>query len=136
MKHTSFFPFIVLALTLILVSGFVFLSSPKHAQQNSASSQVSLVSDAEYQQALTTVLKRFFSVYDSATSDSARAESVQGTLNSVLSMRVPASFKDLHLELAIALQKMKQGFSSNPQDVTDGYKQIKTLILQTSWLRV
>lgn len=136
MKHLSFFPFIILALTLILVSGFVFLSSPKNALQKNASSQVSLVSDAQYQDALTSVLKKFVNLYDSATSDTVRAEIVQNTLNALLSMRVPAAFKDLHLELAIALQKMKQGFASNPQDISDGYIQVKALISQTSWLRL
>lgn len=138
MKHTStsFFPLIVLALTLILVSSFVFLSSPKQTEQKRVSLQTSVITETQYQEALSAVLKKFFTVYDSATTDVVRAETVQNTLNALLSMRVPAGFKDLHLELAIAFQKMKQGFVSNPQDVTEGYEQVKTLSSQTSWLHL
>ncbi len=132
MKHASFFPFIVLALTLVLVGGFVFLSSEKQATHV----QTSVVSDTPYEDGLTIVLKRFFSVYDSATSDTAREQIVQSTLNALLSMRVPVKEKDLHLGLAISLQKIKQGLVSNPQDVSDGYAELKDFVSQTSWLHL
>lgn len=134
MKRVSFFPLILLALTLILVYLFVFFSAPK--QVKTTQTQVSAVSEGHYQEALASVLKKFFSVYDSATSDTVRAESVQTALNALLNMRVPASDKELHLELAIILQKMKQGITANPQDVSDGYSEIKDLISQTSWLHL
>jgi hypothetical protein len=136
MKQVSFFPYILLALTLVLVTCFVFLTPPKQTENTNTLPKVVVVSEGQYQDALEAVLKKFFSVYDSAASDTARIEIVQNTLNSLLSMRVPVSFKDMHLELAIALQKMKQGFISNPQDVTDGYARLKELISQSSWLRL
>jgi len=136
MKQVSFFPFILLALTLILVTCFVFLTPPKQMNNVNPPLRTTIVSEEQYQDALEAVLKKFFSVYDSAASDTARAETVQNTLNSLLSMRVPVAFKDMHLELAIALQKMKQGFISNPQDVTDGYARLKELVSQSSWLQL
>ncbi|MCX6714611.1 MAG: hypothetical protein NTX72_02260 [Candidatus Uhrbacteria bacterium] len=135
MKRPSFFPLIILALTLILVTGFVFSSSPKQTERK-IGSEVPVVSEEQYQSALTVVLKKFVTSYDTASDDTARAHVVDQTLATLLSMRVPSSEKDLHLALAIALQKMKQGFVSNPQDVSDGYAQIKTEISQTSWLHV
>jgi len=136
MKRPSFFPFILLALTLILVTAFVFSASPKTSVQKTNKSSVSTVSDEQYQTALTAVLKKFVSVYDAAASDTEKTQAVQNTLNSLLSMRVPAEEKDLHLELALALQKMKQGFATNPQDILEGYASIKELISQTSWLHI
>lgn len=136
MRRYSFFPFILLALTLVLVTTFVFLASPKQNNQKTIRSEESVVSEERYQQALKAVLKKFVSVYDAATSDADRSQIVESTLNALLSMRVPANEKDLHLELAITLQKMKQGFGTNPQAVLDGYAQIKELFSQTSWLNL
>lgn len=136
MKHVPFFPLLVFALTLILVTVFVFSVSPKYGEQKPAVSETVPVSEEQYQAALTAVLKKFITSYDAASDDSVRAHLVDQTLATLLSMRVPAAFKDLHLELAISLQKMKQGFVSNPQDVTDGYTQIKTSVSQTSWLHL
>lgn len=136
MKHAPFFPLLILALTLVLVTVFVFSASPKYREQKTIVSETLPVSEEQYQAALTAVLKKFITSYDTASEDSVRARVVDQALATLLSMRVPAAFKDLHLELAISLQKMKQGFISNPQDVTDGYMQIKTNVSQTSWLRL
>lgn len=136
MKHPSFFPYLILALTLILVAGFVFTASPKSAKQANTSVEPPSVSDEQYQAALRIVLNKFTASFDAAAEDSVRASVTDQTLSTLLSMRVPAEEKDLHLSLAIALQKIKQGFVSNPQDMTDGYAQIKVLILQTSWLHL
>jgi hypothetical protein len=134
MKHTSFFPFLVLALTLILVTGFVFSASPKLAGQKDVVIQTPPVSDKQYQEALKIVLKKFVTAFDATQDLSVRAQLTDQTLSTLLTMRVPVQEKDLHLTLAIFLQKMKQGFVANPQDVMEGYMQIKQIISQTNWL--
>lgn len=136
MKHASFFPYIILALTLMLVAGFVFTASPKSTRQSSPLAETEQISDVHYQAALQTVLKKFTTAFDVAVDESLRASVTDQTLSTLLSMRVPAEERELHLALAIALQKIKQGFISNPQDVTDGYTQINALISQTSWLHL
>lgn len=136
MKHTSFFPYIVLALTLMLVSAFLFFSFSNLLQSGSIDARSSAVSDAHYQSVLTRVLRDFFTSYRTATNDATREQIADQTLGMLLSMRVPSSKKDLHLELAIALQKIKQGFVSNPQDVTDGYAQLQDTVFQTSWIHL
>lgn len=134
MKHVSFFPFLVLALTLILVTGFVFSASPKSVEQKGIVTQTPPVSDEQYQEALRLVLKKFITSFDATEDVSVRTQLTEQTLGTLLTMRVPGQEKELHLALAIALQKMKQGFGANPQDVMDGYTQIKQLISQTNWL--
>lgn len=134
MKHASFFPFLVLALTLILVTGFVFSASPKSVEKKGVVTQTPSVSDEQYQEALKLVLKKFITSFDATEDVSVRAQLTEQTLGTLLTMRVPGQEKELHLTLAIALQKMKQGFAGNPQDVMDGYTQIKQLISQTNWL--
>ncbi|OGL62542.1 hypothetical protein A3C09_00145 [Candidatus Uhrbacteria bacterium RIFCSPHIGHO2_02_FULL_47_44] len=133
MKHPSFFSFIILALTLILVTGFVFSSAPK---KTTVQTESSAVSEKQYQTALAVVLQKFVTSYDATTDDSVRAQVTDQTLGTLLSMRVPAAHKDFHLSLAITLQKIKQGFVSNPQDVLEAYTQMKAFISQTSWLNI
>lgn len=134
MKHASFFPFLVLALTLILVTGFVFSASPKSVEQKGVTTQTPPVSDEQYQEALKLVLKKFTTSFDATEDVSVRAQLTEQTLSTLLTMRVPGQEKEFHLTLAIALQKMKQGFAGNPQDVMDGYAQIKQLISQMNRL--
>ncbi len=135
MKHVSFFPLLVLSLTLVLVTGYVFFSSPNSSSPKSGVGQIVLSVD-DYEDALRTVLAQFRSTYDAAPDDAQKVARIEHAMNALLSMRVPNEQKELHLGLALALQKMKQGYGANPQDITDGYNEVNRLISETDWLRL
>ncbi len=136
MRRPSFFPLLVLALTLTLVTMFIFVVSPTSIVQKKIVTQDRTITDTRYQTALAIVLKKFLTSYAAAPDDATRSGIAEETLNTLLSMRVPAGEKDLHLELAISLQKIKQGLSANPQDAADGFVEMQTIISQTTWLHL
>ena len=133
MKQKNFFPWIVFFLTLVLMGLFIFTFTQK---VNNTSLQNRGLTDAQYHSALQTVLKKFFVSYREAPDQASRAVVVEQTLAALLSMRVPAKEKEIHLDLAIQLAKMKQGFLSNPQDIDEGFVSIQHIVSQTSWLHL
>lgn len=132
----SWFPFAVLFLSLVL-GVFVFFSFYTKQTQTISQTQPTRISDVTYQHELTSNVTSFLDAYPKAIDDSARYNLVQTMLNQLLRMRVPAQEKDLHLELALSLQQMKEGlYNHSPQDVADGFARFKDAVSQTSWLHL
>lgn len=55
---------------------------------------------------------------------------------SLLAVRVPAKYVDLHLSLVLALDLIEQGSSANDQKKIDqGFTQLDRLAIQNTWLK-
>jgi len=134
MKQVSAFPFVLGALTLILITVFVFVSPPEPVQVVPEAQETAIQSMTSYQQAMRIVFDAYLSEYQKAMPDTERQKLIEQTLNQLLRMRVPPMYKDLHLDLVLILQKMKTGIQNNPQDVLDGHVEIQQKLATVSWM--
>lgn len=131
MKRISLFPFVILLLTSTLIGGFFFAASHGLLVSTQESSAPDI---STYRSSLASLVQKFVNAYDSSSDESARTQIVEQAMADLLSMRVPASERQIHLDVAVALQKIKQGFARNRDDDSDGYAELKQLINKTPWL--
>lgn len=112
-EHRTWFPFILVGLTFALL-----LAVGAWVQHEGGEVEVSLEapSDPEYMAELTTVL----TTYDTD-------DDVQAAYDELLDMRVPAGYKELHLELVIAFGKLLGGDE-------EGASRLETVRSMYSWL--
>ena len=129
--------FLVLVFLLSLALGmFIYSSYSAKVQQTKPSASTPAISDEAYQQELNGTVKTFLTAYTAAADDSAKSTLVQTLLNQLLHMRVPAQEKDLHLELALSLQQMKEGLQNHSQDATDGLTRFREAVTKTPWMKL
>ena len=134
MHKRSWFPYITFLLSLILVGLIIFSFVSKSSTEKTVSATPT-VSESEYQSELQKHVSIFSPAYAAATSDADRTAAVQTMMNSLLSMHVPADDKDLHLELALSLQSMKDALASG-KDASDGFTRFKTAVTSATWLHL
>ncbi|MEK7452533.1 MAG: hypothetical protein AAB664_04285 [Patescibacteria group bacterium] len=132
----SWFPFVVVFLTIVLFGFFYVSYRSKSLSIKNAPATVSSISDELYKKNISIYIKSFFDKYPSAKDDAERTMLVQELFNQLLHMRVPMQEKDLHLELALSLQQMKDGLANHSQDLPEGFARLKDAVTQTSWLHL
>lgn len=134
----SWFPFVVFFLTLVLIALVVssFTGKGQLEKRGQGAPPITMISDITYQRELSGNVKTFLNAYATATDDASRSALVQTMLNQLLHMRVPAQEKDLHLELALSLQQMKEGLANHSQDASEGFARLNDAVSQTSWLHL
>ena len=107
-KHRSIlFPVVLIGLTLALAATVYFSVSPKSAVV--PESKIIPVNDELYRNELTNIIQTFQTQYRSAPDDLRRLLLVEATLRNLLSLRVPAMYKELHLDLAVSLNLIMNG---------------------------
>ncbi len=114
----------------------IFFSYTANVQQTKPPVETPIVSDEAYQKELTISVKSFLTSYSAVGDDGAKSALVQSFLNQLLHMRVPAQEKDLHLELALSLQQMKEGLQNHSQDAVDGLTRFRNAVTKASWLKL
>lgn len=130
----SFFPLVVVVLSLAL-AGLIYWSTQGEAPSSSISVQeVELVDADSYRDDLSGVVREFEIRMASAQDDAQRLQDVQTALASVLALRVPTQFKDLHLALAVALSEMENTLESGGHDLTQPIQKIAELKQAYPWL--
>ena len=133
-KH-NWFPGITLLLSLVLVGLIIFSMMTKAPSVQKSTQTGPTVSESAYQTDMQKTVQTFLTSFSGATSDTERTAAVQSALDALLRMRVPADDKDLHLELAISLQNMKERLAAG-KDASDGLAQFKTAAASSSWLHL
>ena len=133
-KH-NWFPGVTLLLSLILVALIIFSMMTATPAVKKTVETVPAVSESAYQAEMQKTVQTFLTSFSGATSDTERTAAVQSALDALLRMRVPADDKDLHLELAISLQNMKERLVAG-KDASDGLAQFKTSAASSSWLHL
>ena len=123
----SLFPLLVVCLTMVLV-GFIFVSTRSFEQ---ADRETAEVTETEYTASAKEILLDFFSSYESASSNPTRQNAVQQAMSALLRVRVPVSKKDLHLELVLHLQRLKDILQTN-QDATEALKAFREAVTRAS----
>lgn len=111
-KRTSFFPFLVALLSLGLLVFMFYAFSYKSGSFSSKPSPVVAISSDEYRASV----KELASAFDQKMADASDVMTqrvvVEQTLTALLALRVPVEYQSTHLQLALALNSMKDGLAS------------------------
>jgi len=125
--HRSFFLPALALLTVGLVV-FMFFSLTDSFKPPEFSQQViTPVSSQEYTNSIKTIGKKFVESYGIAENDIARLVLVEETLSELLALRVPAEFKEKHLELAVLLSQMQTELRSQ-KDTTESFNRFTEIL--------
>lgn len=131
--HPTFFPLALALLTLALIAFMVVAFSGGKASSLMAN-ETPAVSDDAYQEQAKAVMVSFEAEYKAAD-DLAKLLLVEKTLNALLALRVPVSFKDLHLELAFSLNQMREGLRGDAKVRREGEAHLQKVLTDNPWLK-
>ena len=131
----TWFPLIVISLSLVLLITVLFLFKPGEVQVVQETTQVS-VTAADYQKSVAGVLGHLSENLDKAEDDLVRINLVQSLQNDLLNILVPADYRQVHLEMVIALNLINQGYLSGDHDqVAQGQTKLDLLVSQYDFLK-
>lgn len=133
--HRSWFPFVLVGLTvsLVLLVALAYVNKQAPKQQ---SAQADVVTENEYQVAAAAVTRGFFARFDSVANDEERLELVESAQSELLELLVPSAEKDLHLELVMSLNLLKKGLSDDDDAAQlEGRRRLEAVFEQYSWLK-
>lgn len=136
-KHSSF-PLILILLSLGLIV-FMFYSFTYEENQEQKSGQVTQeevipIDINQYRQDLSYIVRNFHDEYARATDDLAKLVVTESALEQMLDLIVPAEYKDLHLQLAVAFHQLEESLKSPNRSVSEAQTALDTLFGQYPWL--
>jgi hypothetical protein len=137
-RHKSFFPIVLGALTIGLITLFVYSSKPAEQVRNVSmepAQQFIAPSEGEYESGLKDALQPYFKEYDGAENNGVRIILIESTLSDVLDLRLPTTYKELHLDIAVALNLISTGLRAEGGDVEAGRARIDALAATYSWMK-
>ena len=134
--HRSMFPLIVTALTLGLILVLVLLFGPVvRDQSRGLIGRSEIVGEEAYERNVSKTLTRFEERMVLSESDSARYDIISTTTSDVLDLVVPSTYQDVHLNLVIALDTLRQGYNlSDSVEIQKGEEMLESLRTQYPWL--
>lgn len=112
----SVFPFIIVGLTIGLIVLMYYAFTGQMTRRVPVVSEPSPISVSEYTTKLKQLSETFIKNYSEQSDDSARLLLVEQTLQTVLDMRVPAEYKDLHLSFVIKLHSLQQALKGQGEE--------------------
>ncbi len=124
----SFFPFVVIVLTLLLGAIMVSTLPPKGAPEVVATEERT-VDEGVYRDSLSQVVREFRGGFSQAVDEPGRAQAGSQALQALLNLRVPAQYKSLHLALAVFLSRVESGGAS-----VDPLAELQTITQTYAWL--
>jgi len=126
----------VIVLLSILLAGFMFWTLREDSPQTSTPSEdVVLVDAGAYQADLSNILQTFDERFSSAENDGEKLVVAETALASLLLLRVPVEYKDLHIELAVAFNQIQTALKGEePSAVESLLAKIEVLRGEYSWL--
>lgn len=136
-KH-SLFPVVIIGLTLAL-GGFIYLtvtSAPEVQTQSSAVvEEITPVNEGDYQEEMQNTLDKFYSAVASAEEDLDVLVAVESAQFSMTNVRVPAQYRDVHLQLALAFTEMQLELKSGERNIEPLLEEMGALVDATDWLQ-
>ncbi len=131
--HRSLFPLVIILLSagLIVLMYFSFTDSSSTKIETNVQ-ETTQVSSEDYKVGLTSTINKFLEDRSSAEDDLQRLLSAEQALNSLLSMKVPAEYQGLHLELALSLNMMQSGLRSEDHEDSEGFERFNKTVSRLS----
>lgn len=127
-KHPSFFPIVLIALTLAL-GAFMFTTVNKEGTAPTPAEVVS-VNPEDYRTAVRTALAPVL-VPDGKD----RTGDVTRALDALLPLRVPTADMKAHLELVGSLSQIRDGLKGNAESLKAGQTRLDTAVAAFPWVR-
>jgi hypothetical protein len=132
MHPRTWFPLILVTITMALLVVVLFLFGPALVSDETSDVLPRVVSEEYESQAKTVVTD----LYASLEKDQNNQGAVQEAQNNLLALTVPVDYQELHLEMVIATNLMIQGYSDDDQvKIDSGWLQFKEVAGQYSWLK-
>lgn len=133
----NWFPAVVVGLSVLLLVFVIWAYVYRNASQETiqqVSGQPAINTD-DYRQGVKSVLGNFWSEYSAASSVTDKLLLVERAEDSLLSFRVPAENRTLHLELAGSLELMRSGLAQDDnQKLEKGLSQLEAIFVNNVWL--
>jgi len=143
-QRRSFYPLVIAILTLALGSLMFFtlsqstrlplLQNERAGVRSSDVSATPAVTDADYRTNAHAVIAPFLVSYASASNDGIRLGLVEDALAALMPITVTASYKDVHLGLAVSLSLMRDGLRGEQGSLETGYARLTKIVTAESWL--
>lgn len=124
-KH-SFYPVVVASVTLALLLFMVYAIRP--------SAPASGTDPLLYQTHARTIVVTLVDDLAQTTEAIERLRTVESAFDEVLALTVPKEFQSLQLELAFALNLMKEGVLEDTRQYDKGYEALEALMASHAWL--
>lgn len=119
-EHKTWFPFILIGLTLALLLVIAVFRAPSEVQEVSDSEsavEIIEVSEDEYKASVVSILN-----------NQVQSKDYSNAYEALLNVLVPVTYKDLHLELTIAIAQLRDG------NIDEGQARLDLVQAQTDWL--
>jgi hypothetical protein len=133
-RHTLF-PLAIISLTLALVGFMLYtVTADKEVETQVTQEQVVQVNDGQYQEEMAKVLNRFDARLSEADDDLAKLLGAETAQAALLSIRVPAQYKELHLNFVLTLTEIQFALKSDDRDISEQVEKIEELKSEHTWL--
>lgn len=133
-KH-SFFPVVIILLTLLLGGFMFFVLRGSFTQEQSTIQEPKLVNEDDYRDGVSGILQSFEEQFAVSQDNAQKRLATQSALNALLELRVPVEYKDLHLQLAITWNQIQTVLQDNSENELDAsFKTIEQLKITYPWL--
>lgn len=130
----SFFPVAIILLSLVL-GGFMYWSLGDAPSDSKIELKEGISVDVSaYESGLANVVKTFDERYLLATDDLEKLITTETALTSLLALRVPAEYKDVHLGLALSFKQIQAALKEEGRDTQAPLQSIEVLKGEYSWL--
>lgn len=126
MQHRSWFPAILIGLSLALA--LVFLGVTKNRNGDTRASVVQSSVNRETQKKEPATEEGYQSAVTSILETYAEEKDAQAAYNALILLRVPVAFQTLHFDLVVAMGKLMV------KETADGESRLQALKAQYSWL--
>ncbi len=141
-KRRSFYPLAIALLTLALGSLMFYtldtrlplLQKERAGVRSTDASTTPAVTDADYRTNSHAVIAPFLASYGAATNDAIKLAAVEDALAALIPVTVPASYKDVHLGLAVSLSLMRDGLRGEDGSLDAGYAKLTKIVATEPWL--
>lgn len=136
--HHSSFPLIIILLSLGL-GVFMFYAftseeeDTKEQEEYRVEETFSVDADT-YRSEMSSLMQTFSQTYTTSQDDLSRLLATEEVLHRLLDIRVPAEYKDLHLEFAVALNQLKEALRSTERNTNEPIEKIDEITAENPWL--
>jgi hypothetical protein len=124
----SFFPLVVIVLTILLGALIAITVLPNEEPTRVVDEETS-VDAGSYRENLTNIVREFENGFSQAVDGAGQKRAGAQALQALLDLRVPAEYKNLHLELAVFLSSVESGST-----ISDPLGTLQTIVETYPWL--
>jgi hypothetical protein len=125
-RRKSLFPYLVIFLSLVLVLFMFYAFSFQKNRVIQTDDAVIAVTTEDYKKEVKPVLDSFDQKISLAKDPLAQLVAVEESLNELLALRVPTEYQSVHLNLALALNAMKETLRTGDRNIDAALLQWQT----------